>query len=473
MLGSGEQVRLKKFTPLVPRCQVIAVEPWILFANPHPHRDSGPPLAGFANDSTAIGPHASPPEPPIEEPSVSSRDPSEDDATTVGDGSSPLTSLIPDQDNVQETYKTQGPKDTQEVGNKAGLRSKEIRDDVAYAVGGADSEPPSGCMQYPCELDLEDAGPRPQAASSPGSGPALFAVFNAKHVITMVLSAALFLAQDKRIKGLVFAIIVTAVHSALGYLIAFAATTPPYTPRPDHEAVHGLPRPYGSHVYSCVTQGRDNKSPLWAQIGFCDHVPRWQRGLVLNYVICAETFLTPDDAVFATNQLTKAIAMWKDVGVTFKQVSRNAPATFRVVYRDLPDNGQRNVLASAFFPNNGLPESRTLSIYALAFAKDHVNHQANFLAHEIGHILGLRHEFSLETETPWWSAMYMGRSPNSVMKYYSDSSMWHVQQQDLDELQAFYDDPMTEYYKKPVYNFVAASVVYPTDSNPRYIVVKY
>jgi hypothetical protein len=293
--------------------------------------------------------------------------------------------------------------------------------------------------------------------------------FNAKHAAAMILSTALYLAEDKRLKGLVFAIIVVTVHSALCYLIALATSnTPQYTPKADHQ----LPKSHGSYMYSCITQDVDNDSPLWAQIGFRDHVPRWQRGLVLAYVICAETFPTPDDAVFATSQLTNAIAMWKGVGVTFKQVKRDDPANFRVVYRDLPQSGRRDVLALAFVPNNGVPENRTLFIYALAFGKDHVNHQANFLAHEIGHVLGLRHEFSLETETASWSATWMSRSPNSVMKYYSDPSMWCVQQQDLDELQAFYDDPMTEYHNMPVRNFVPASIVYPADSNPRYNVVK-
>jgi hypothetical protein len=300
----------------------------------------------------------------------------------------------------------------------------------------------------------------------------MFTALNAKHVIAIILSAALYVAKDKRIQGLVFAIIVIAVHSALSYLSTFAAaTTPPHTPRPNREVVHGLPRPHGSHTHSCVTQGVDDDSPLWAKIGFHDHVPRWRRGLVLTYVICAETFPTPDDAVFATNQLTEAIAMWGGVGVTFKQVSRNAPAIFRVVYRDLPNSGQRDVLASAFLPNNGHHDSRTLFIYALAFAKAYINHQVNLLAHEIGHILGFRHEFS-SNERTCWSTTWMKPSPNSVMNYYSDPSMWRVQQQDLDELRAFYDDPMTEYEKKPVRSFVATAVVYPRDEKAKYSVVK-
>jgi hypothetical protein len=186
---------------------------------------------------------------------------------------------------------------------------------------------------------------------------------------------------------------------------------------------------------------------------------------VLTYVICTETFPNPDDAVFNTNQLTKAISMWGSIGVTFKQVKRDSAANFRVVYRNLPVSGETNVLASAFLPNNGSPEDRTLHIYRLAFTEKHVNNQANFLAHEVGHILGFRHEFSMEKEGTYWSTTWKNRSPNSVMEYYSDSSLWRVQQQDLEELKSFYDSPMKTYHDRPVRDFKPQNFVYPRDQS--------
>lgn len=140
-----------------------------------------------------------------------------------------------------------------------------------------------------------------------------------------------------------------------------------------------------------------------------------------------------------------ATAMWKNPGVTFVPVTRDDPAAFRVVYRQRPETGGEAVLARSFFPCRGSPEGRTLEMYAYAFAGEHVHNQANFLAHEVGHILGLRHEFAPEKEGDLRSVTWMKRSPCSVMRYYRDSSHWHVTQQDVDEVQAFYDYTATEH----------------------------
>lgn len=273
-----------------------------------------------------------------------------------------------------------------------------------------------------------------------------------KLAVAMVLLAALHLSEDKRMKMSVFAIIFMTVHSTLGYILSRFAT--------------GRIRSCKSHwsrPCRCLTQCHGNDGHLCVQIGYGGHIPRWESGSVLTYTICTETFPDPDKAVFATNQLTNAIYMWKSIGVTFKQVMRDSPASFQVVYRDLPVSGQKNVLASAFFPNDGSPKDRTLYIYLHAFSDVHINNQAKFLAHEIGHILGLRHEFS--EKEGLWSATWMNRNPNSVMEYYGDSSLWCVQEQDIKELKSFYDSPMTEYHNTPVHRFSPKSVVYPRDQN--------
>ncbi len=75
-----------------------------------------------------------------------------------------------------------------------------------------------------------------------------------------------------------------------------------------------------------------------------------------------------------------------------------------MVYKDLPENGAAHVLAEVFFPNDGDPNSRTLYVYALAFAEKHKKNPANFFSHEIGHITGLRHEFAPDREAACWSS---------------------------------------------------------------------
>lgn len=278
-------------------------------------------------------------------------------------------------------------------------------------------------------------------------------------VLTTGLSALVYFTENKAIKVIVFLIIFKTALSAVNHTLASSQhqlRTLGREPSP----LRSRPTSFSPHGYCCVTEQHVETDPVSAQIGLGDHVPRWAPGSVLTYVICTETFPSPDDASYTTNQLAEAIHMWMGIGATFKQVQRDCKATFRVVYRPRPQPYMENVLARAFFPNKGHADERTLQIYALAFSDAHVNYQANILAHEIGHILGLRHVFAKEKEDTW-SETWMNECQNSVMDYYPDSSLLRVQQQDLEELEAFYKSSMEEYHGQPVIRFEPQSFVYP------------
>ncbi|KIE00089.1 matrix metalloproteinase-11, partial [Metarhizium majus ARSEF 297] len=279
-------------------------------------------------------------------------------------------------------------------------------------------------------------------------------------VLTTGLSVLVYLTKNKVVEVIAFSISFKTVHSAVNHSLAnFQHQL--HTLGREPSLLRSRPTSCTPHSYRCVTEQHAETDPLSAQIGFGDHVPRWAPDSVLTYVICTETFPSSDDAAYATNRLTEAIHMWMGVGATFKQVKRDRKATFRVVYRPKHRPDIEGVLANAFLPNGGRRNQRTLHIYALAFADTHVKYQANILAHEIGHILGLRHVFAMEREREW-SATWMNPCQNSVMDYYPDSSLLRVQQQDLEDLKAFYDSPMTEYQGKPVIDFVPRSSVYPS-----------
>ncbi|KAI0554043.1 hypothetical protein F4679DRAFT_529261 [Xylaria curta] len=193
--------------------------------------------------------------------------------------------------------------------------------------------------------------------------------------------------------------------------------------------------------YHCATQQRADGTTR-AQIGIDGYIPRWIKGATVTYVILEESFKTPDLACSTAAMVTKAIAMWKGIGVKLKQVPGNCPATFQIKYRDLPFDNRRDIYAEAFFPQDG---PGTLFVYKLVLQASNRCYLANILAHEIGHILGLRHSFAgdfcketgktKESGSVLWGA----RNESSVMNYFTDLKRYSVQEQDLEELRSFYN----------------------------------
>lgn len=183
---------------------------------------------------------------------------------------------------------------------------------------------------------------------------------------------------------------------------------------------------------TCLTQPHGCAE---VRVGFGGEIPRWRKGSVLSYVVCGENVplgLPIEEA------MRVAVNKWQNIGVTFKQVGRNDPATFVVTYQ----SGNPPVYARAFLPNETL---RELTVYEHTLQA--AEYLAGILSHELGHILGLRHEFAhRRDEGRDHRSVLVGReNPQSVMNYFDDPKDFQVQERDLEELRRFYEDDRVEY----------------------------
>lgn len=166
-------------------------------------------------------------------------------------------------------------------------------------------------------------------------------------------------------------------------------------------------------------------------VGLLEKVPRWKPGSVIKWAAWSDGYHCKDDADHAAKQLAIAAEQWNEanVGVTFEWVQHSRDATFVLVY----GGSKGGVLASAFFPNGS--DLNFVYVFGGAFRHGWKENMWKVFTHELGHVLGLRHEFAIEKEK--MGATQLGpQNEFSVMNYRAEPP--ELQKSDIESTREFY-----------------------------------
>jgi hypothetical protein len=160
-------------------------------------------------------------------------------------------------------------------------------------------------------------------------------------------------------------------------------------------------------------------------------IPLWQRNMILRYRFNRQSMLRmrdPERVMARVRELlAAAVDSWGD-SAPIRFTERSEAPDFEFVIRNADDCDPTGcVLASAFFPDHG---QHRFVIYPEMFRQEE-NEQVETMAHEIGHIFGLRHFFANITETEAPSQLFGTDSRFSIMNYGDDSYLTFADKADL------------------------------------------
>ncbi|KAK4941305.1 hypothetical protein LTR10_018715 [Elasticomyces elasticus] len=195
-------------------------------------------------------------------------------------------------------------------------------------------------------------------------------------------------------------------------------------------------------------------------LGIGSIVPRWdviqQPNRKLQYFVRKDTFPSGDAAQLAASVLQEAADEWNklNLGLTITSTNDQGAANFYLVYKTSSDPTD-TTLAMAFFPNEA---NQDVLVFGFAFDQENKPIMKNVFMHELGHVLGLRHEFAITGDSNKGlgpegegAVQFMTTNYNSIMSYNFPPT---IQQTDKDGIQAFYklkngfkigNSPVTDY----------------------------
>ncbi|KAI1460067.1 hypothetical protein F4805DRAFT_14348 [Annulohypoxylon moriforme] len=193
--------------------------------------------------------------------------------------------------------------------------------------------------------------------------------------------------------------------------------------------------------YPCITGSKAIKS-IYVAVTRKGIIWLWEPGSLITFNMDWDSFkaVPREHANRAITSLEKAAWMWNKgkLAVQFKRVADNEPAVFQLTYYACCPDGSE-CLAESFFPGNH-PSTQKLYVYGLSFEGTNYNHMENIFCHELGHILGIRHEFAQEDREEKKHLSVLIGKPNvlSVMNYFGDLSQLRIQETDYESVRKLY-----------------------------------
>ena len=171
------------------------------------------------------------------------------------------------------------------------------------------------------------------------------------------------------------------------------------------------------------------RSELIGITGLGGKLVRWKDGKQLSYCVLKNTFGSNQEYLLARQSMDKATKAWQDTcGIEFKHiVAKDTSASTQVpgvlfTVRKIDAGGR--FIAAAFFPNDP-PDRRRVLIDPSFFADDLSFDRVGVLRHELGHVLGFRHEHisadapaACPDEDLTDTKPLTGYDPKSVMHYF-------------------------------------------------------